>query len=69
MSVDIYTDLFNKNNDFRNYVEKYIFKHHITLEEALKHVMVRNYGDYILNMKGDNYEDSVSTQTRVTCGC
>ena len=68
--MDIYTDLFNTNKDFRNYVEKYIFKHHITIDEALRHIMVRNYGDYILEKKGDlHYEDSVSTQTRVTCGC
>lgn len=46
--MDIDTEkLFNTNNDFRNYVEKYIFKHHVTLEEALKHLLVIEYALYL----------------------
>lgn len=52
--MDIYTELFNTNMDFRNYVEKYVIQHHITLEEALKHKMVHNYGDYILEKVDKN---------------
>lgn len=51
---DIYTELFNTNNDFRDYVEKYIFKHHVTLAEALSHYLVREYGDYILKGEQPN---------------
>ena len=46
---DICTQLWDANNkDFKDYVEKYIFKHHITIDEALKHSMVREYANYIL---------------------
>lgn len=60
--------LYNTNNSFRNYVEKYIFKHHVTLEEALKHVMVREYANYLMEEK--NAESSISgIESRVICGC
>ena len=61
---------FNNNKDFRNYVEKYIFKHHITLEEALKHVAVMDYALY-LKEEERNEQSSVSGQTSTTiaCGC
>ena len=47
--------MFDKNQDFRDYVEKYIFKRHVTIAEALKHAMVRNYALYLAG-KGENYE-------------
>ena len=69
MSIDIYTDLFNKNKDFRNYVEKYIFKHHITIDEALRHRLVRDYGDYLIE-RGDEHENkNYLSENKVVCGC
>ena len=62
--------LFNNNKDFRNYVEKYIFKHHITLEEALTHIAVIEYALY-LKEENVNEEGSVpgQTSTTIACGC
>lgn len=45
---------FDHNTDFRNYVEKYIFTHHITLEEALKHSMVLEYALYLKNKENED---------------
>ena len=45
---------FDNNKDFRNYVEKYIFKHHITLEEALRHAAVLEYALYLKNKENEN---------------
>lgn len=64
--MDICENLYDTNNDFKNYVEKYIFKHHVTLEEALKHVMVREYAKYL--MEGNHAPSSIS-RIHVDCGC
>ena len=68
MNIDIDTEhMFDTNKDFRDYVEKYIFKHHITLEEALKHQMVINYALYL---KGDHRDENhLPTETIINCGC
>lgn len=68
---DINTEkLYDTNKDFRNYVEKYIFKHHVTLEEALKHIAVLEYALY-LKEENQNEEGSVpgTTSTTIACGC
>ena len=38
---------YNLYPDFKKYVDKYITKEAITLEEALKHKIVRLYLDYL----------------------
>lgn len=42
-----YKDLYNENADFKAYVDKYVIKHEITVDEALNHSLVQNVGkDY-----------------------
>ena len=38
---------YNLDPDFKAYVDKYIAKHNITLEEAFKHKIVKLYRDYL----------------------
>jgi len=35
--------LYNQHNAIREYVDKYAYKHQISLEEAFKHKMVAEY--------------------------
>ena len=60
---------FNNNNDFRNYVEKYIFKHHVTLEEALKHVAVLEYALYLKEEERNGQSSVSGRDVHITCGC
>lgn len=50
--MDKYEQLYASNCDFRVYVDKYVSKHNLTTyistTEALKHILVKNYGDFIL---------------------
>lgn len=50
--MDKYEQLYASNSDFRVYVDKYVSKHNLTayisVTEALKHILVKNYGDFIL---------------------
>lgn len=34
--------------DFKRYVDKYAAKHHLTVEEALEHAIVKNYLQHYL---------------------
>lgn len=34
--------------DFKDYVDKYAAKHHLTVDEALEHVAVKNYLQWYL---------------------
>lgn len=51
-SMDKYEQLYASNCDFRVYVDKYVSKHNLTayisVTEALKHIIVKNYGEFIL---------------------
>ena len=51
-SMDKYEQLYASNSDFKMYVDKYVGKHNLTayisVTEALKHILVKNYGDFIL---------------------
>ena len=38
---------YNLDPDFKDYVDKYINKHHLTLEKAFKHKIVELYLDYL----------------------
>ena len=60
-----YVELFNTNKDFRNYVERYIFKHHVTIEEALSRMLVHEYAHYL--MTGEHVNGK-HTET-LNCGC
>lgn len=42
-------ELYRTNNDFKEYVDKYIFKHNKSLTEALTDAMVINYANYLLS--------------------
>lgn len=38
---------YNMDSDFKAYVDKYIKKHNLTLEEAFKHKLVKLYREYL----------------------
>jgi len=38
---------YNMDPDFKAYVDKYIAKHNLTLEEAFKHKLVKLYREYL----------------------
>lgn len=40
-------DLYNKNSDFRLYVDKYSRCHRMLAEDAIKCKVVQNYADWI----------------------
>ena len=44
-----YIELYNTNEDFREYVDKYKRDRKLSLEEALKHEMVKQYANYVEN--------------------
>ena len=41
--------LYATNEEFKSYVDKYCFKTHKTVEEALKDAIIKEYLDYLLN--------------------
>lgn len=43
MDVDL-SELYARNLDFKTYVDKYCVKHKCTVEEALRHYLVRMAG-------------------------
>lgn len=45
MVVD-YEELYRKNKDFREYVDRYCMARNIPATEALKHKIVQEVGDY-----------------------
>ena len=44
-----YIELYNTNEDFKKYVDKYKRDRKLSLEEALEHKMVKQYADYLVN--------------------
>lgn len=50
--MDKYSALYASNCDFRVYVDKYAKSYNqgsgISTEEAMKHIIVNNYGEFIL---------------------
>lgn len=42
-------EAYKMNDIFRNYVDRYSTKHNISSEEALTHLMVKNYYEYLKN--------------------
>ena len=43
-----YLSLYNTNEQFRAYVDRYCRKHRLTVDVAIQHRLVINYGDYIM---------------------
>ena len=41
-------DLYDTNDDFKSYVDKYIAKESVSLNTALSRAMVRNYAEYLM---------------------
>jgi hypothetical protein len=39
-----YTALYEQNDDFKRYVDRYCVKHRISVEQALQHYLVRMAG-------------------------
>lgn len=48
-----YTDLYEKNADFKRYVDRYCVKHRISVTEALQH--------YLVQMAGMQYKEQMDT--------
>lgn len=42
-------DMYEQEEDFKRYVDRYCAKHHIPVEEALTHVIVQDIASYYLN--------------------
>ena len=47
-----YTALYEQNEDFKRYVDRYCIKHRISVEEALQH--------YLVQMAGRMYKEHLS---------
>lgn len=48
-----YTALYEQNEDFKRYVDRYCTKHRISVEEALQH--------YLVQMVGRQYKEQMDT--------
>ena len=53
---DEYEVLYQKNNDFKRYVDRYCTKHRISVAEALQH--------YLVQMAGRMYKEQSETIVR-----
>lgn len=51
-----YTALYEQNEDFKRYVDRYCTKHRISVEEALQH--------YLVQMAGMQYKEQAETIVR-----
>lgn len=50
--MEKYKEAYKNNKDCKDYTDKYATIHHLTVDEALEHLMVKNAIDYILS-KGE----------------
>lgn len=48
-----YTALYEQNDDFKRYVDRYCVKHRISVEQALQH--------YLVQMAGRQYKEQSET--------
>lgn len=51
-----YTALYEQNEDFKRYVDRYCVKHRINVDEALQH--------YLVQMAGKMYKEQAETIVR-----
>lgn len=59
-----YLKLYNDNENFKKYVDRYCVKHQVSVENALKHVIVKAYGDQVETRA----KEIVVTKVDVGCG-
>ena len=52
-----YTELYENNEEFKAYVDKYSNQRKITIEEALSHALVKSAGDYYTEKKTEVKEN------------
>lgn len=57
-------DLYERNNDFKQYVDKYCTKHEIDRETAFNHSVIRNAYEYYLHVN-----DGKISVTEINAGC
>lgn len=46
-----YLSLYNTNEQFKAYVDRYCQKHRITVDVAVQHKLVQEYGDILMEGK------------------
>lgn len=51
-----YTALYEQNEDFKRYVDRYCTKHRVSVDEALQH--------YLVQMSGRMYKEQAETIVR-----
>lgn len=56
VKFDEYEVLYQKNNDFKRYVDRYCTKHRVSVAEALQH--------YLVQMAGRQYKEQAETIVR-----
>ena len=57
-------ELYESNNDFKQYVDKYCVKHKIDRETAFEHSVIRNAFDYYKHVN-----DGKISVTEIVAGC
>ena len=60
MSISELEQLYATNDRFMNYVDKYCFKHNLTLKVAFGHKIVQEYAESLL-LGGINYKNDTGT--------
>jgi hypothetical protein len=62
-----YQNLYETNNNFKNYVDRYCRKHEKSVKEALLDVLVRAYGSQVEEREREVVKPVV-TEINVGCG-
>lgn len=60
MSISELEQLYATNDRFMDYVDKYCFKHNLTLKVAFSHKVVKSYAESLLP-GGKNYKNDTGT--------
>ena len=60
MSISELEQLYATNDRFMDYVDKYCFKHNLTLKVAFSHKVVKSYAESLL-LGGKNYKNDTGT--------
>ena len=60
--------LFHTNIDFEQYVEAFCRSKHITTDQALKHKMVQNVGQFYQERAGKNGKQEIHKSNENACG-
>ena len=60
MSISELEHLYTTNDRFMDYVDKYCFKHNLTLKVAFSHKVVQSYAESLL-LGGINYKNDTGT--------